>query len=248
MTGGAYTISRKNRQAGLEGRLESMEEMNRILTTDSCMNIYVYLMLFGKSTPANLRDVTGLSKATVFRSLAMMSHAGVLDQEEDPNAPDKRYAQQYFVSKDIMVINKELYSTELAAYAESHQKGSAVYEWLTAVESLPLTLSRHTTHMLASMSSGTEASCCRMLTKMIAFRIADARDPGEIAAKLRRFIDSFDRDHRTERRDWRMPITSPVVLSMSFMSVKIDGDEVCSAPPAEKPGGPRKYHARKSAP
>ncbi len=250
MTGGAHPIPRKNSQAGLESQLESMREMNKILSTDSCMDIYVYLMLFGKSTPANLRNVTGFSKATVFRSLAMMLHAGVLEQESDPNVPDKRYAQQYFVSKDIMVVNKELYSAELAAYAESHQKGRVVSDWLSGVESLALTLNRHATQLLASMSTGNEpeTSCCRILTKMIAFRIADAQDPSEIEAKLRQFIDGFDRDYKTERRDWRTPIRSPVVLSMSFMSVNTEGDQVCPASPVEKPTEPGRPRARRPVP
>lgn len=227
-----------------------MREMNRILSTDSCMDIYVYLLLFGESTPANLRSVTGFSKATVFRSLAMMLHAGVLEQEEDPNAPDKRYAQQYFVSRDIMVVNKELYSDELAAYVESHQMEGILSEWMSGVESLPLTLNRHTTRLLASMSSDreTETSCCKVLTKMIAFRLADAQDPSEIEVKVRRFIDGFDRDYRTEPRDWRNPIKNPVVLSMSFMSVRGNRNQVRDVPAAKRTGRRNWPRTREPAP
>ena len=225
--------------------MELMREMNRILCTPSCMGIYAYLMLFGKTTPANLRSVIGLSKATVFRSLAMMMHAGVLDQEEDLSAQDKRYAQQYFVSKDIMAVSKGLYSEELAAYAESHQKGDVLSDWLTRVEALPLTLNRHTAQVLASVSTKeeSETACCKILTKMIAFRVADARNPSEIQAKLSQFIDAFDREYSTERRDWKRPIRSPAVLSMSFMSVRTDRNQVCPPSSSERTNRLRKRHS-----
>ena len=202
-----------------------MELMSRIIKIDSCLSIYSYLMLFGKTTPAELRNATGLSKATMFRSLALMSEAGVLAHEEDSEVADKRYSQHYYISQNIIEMSKELSSPGLASYAESQGRAGLVAEWIRNLEFLPATLNQHTTQLLISMSCQEEVkeSSPNVVTKLMVFRVDEGENPGEVLKSLQDFVEWFDGKHKTKRRDWRKPIRNPVVLSMSLVSLDSAG-------------------------
>ena len=74
--------TKKKAKLNLDAKLSKMEQLLKIINIDSCLLIYSYLMVFGKTTPAELRKVTGLSKATMFRNLALFSDAGILKKRD----------------------------------------------------------------------------------------------------------------------------------------------------------------------
>lgn len=198
--------------------LRTMEKMSRIVRIDSCLSIYSYLMLFGKTTPAELRQVTGQSKATMFRNLALMSDAGILAHEEDSNAPDKRYSQHYYISRNIIEMNKELSSQDLVGYAASHGKAALVSTWANNLEFLPSSLAQHSTQLLISISSREEekGSSTKAVMKVMVFRMGEGANPDDITKSVQDFVNWFDGKYRSKRRDLRKPMQSPVVLSMSI--------------------------------
>ena len=199
--------------------------MTRIIKIDSCLSIYSYLLLFGKTTPAKLRDGTGLSKATMFRNLALMLEAGVLANEQDSDVTDKRYSQHYYISRNIIEMSKELSSPDLASYADSQGRAGLVAEWASNLEFLPATLNQYTTHLLVFMpcQKEPEESSSSVVTKLMVFRVGEGENPGEVVRSLQDFVEWFDSKHKTKRRDWRKPIQNPVVLSISLVSADSAG-------------------------
>jgi len=201
--------------------LKTMEMVSRIIRIDSCLSIYSYLMLFGKTTPAELREMTGQSKATMFRNLALMSNAGILAHEEDSDVADKRYSQHYYISRNMIEMIKELSSQGLAGYAESRGKASLLATWTRNLEVLPSTLAQRTTQLLISMSCREKAkgSSPPAIMKLVVFRLGEGGNADDIVKSIQGFVDWFDSKYRSKRRDWRKPIRHPVVLSMSLASL-----------------------------
>jgi predicted transcriptional regulator len=209
----------------MQDQLDKMELLNKITKTDSCLMIYSYLMLFGKTTPAELRNITGQSKATMFRNLSLLSEVGLLDKEEDNSVADKRYSTHYFVSQEIMKISKHLSSKKLNNFAEESNKSEIVEEWMTTIEALPLKLSRLTSELIflmAGRASEEEGIPCPVVSKMLVFRLADIDQVSEIHQKLVDFISDFDSRDSSKRRDWKKSLKRPVVLSIGVVALNPD--------------------------
>jgi hypothetical protein len=209
----------------MDNQLERMIQLTKIVKTDSCLMIYSYLMLFGKTTPAELRDVTGQSKATMFRNLSLLTEAGLLNKEEDQSVADKRYSTNYYVAQEIMKITKQLMSKKLRKYAVESNRSQVVDEWTTSIEALPLKLSRLTSELIllmAARSSEEDGVPCPIVSNMLVFRLADIDQVSVIYKKLVEFVSDFDTRKPAGKRDWKKPLKKPVVLSISAMALNPD--------------------------
>ena len=198
--------------------------VNKIVNTDSCLMIYSYLMLFGKTTPAELREITGQSKATMFRNLSLLTEAGLIDKLVDNSVSDKRYSTNYYVSEEIMKISKQPYSKKLEKFAKENNRDQIIDDWMTTIETLPLKLSRLTSELIMLMAekSSEEMVPCPIVSKMLVFRLADIEDVSVVHKKLVDFVKEFDSRKSTEKRDWKKPLNSPVVLSIGVVALNAE--------------------------
>jgi hypothetical protein len=209
----------------MDEQLERMEHLTKIVKTDSCLLIYSYLMLFGKTTPAELRDVTGQSKATMFRNLSLLTDAGLLSKEEDNSVDDKRYSTNYYVAQEIMKISKQLLSRKLRKHAKESNRSQIVDDWMTIIEALPLKLSRLTSQLILLMAARSlDGECvpCPVVSKMLVFRLADIEQVNVIHKKLVDFVNDFDSRKPAGKRDWKKPLKKPVVLSIGVIALNPD--------------------------
>ncbi|MHA1907682.1 MAG: MarR family transcriptional regulator [Candidatus Thorarchaeota archaeon] len=203
-----------------------MDELIQIIKLESCLMIYSYLMLFGKTTPAELREVTGQSKATMFRNLARLSEAGILKKEEVKSVEDKRYSLHYYISKNIMDMTKKLYSKKVAKYADSIGKSRNIREWASSIEALPYLLNQQTSHLILLMAqrpSSVEDSRCAVVSKFLVFRVEDLEKVGPLHKKLHAIVDSIDSKKDEKKRDWKQPLNHPVAISISVVSLNPEG-------------------------
>ena len=198
--------------------------VSKIVNTDSCLMIYSYLMLFGKTTPAELREITGQSKATMFRNLSLLTEAGLIDKLVDNSVSDKRYSTNYYVSEEIMKISKQPYSKKLEKFAKENNRDQIIDDWMTTIETLPLKLSRLTSELIMLMAekSSEEMVPCPIVSKMLVFRLADIEDVSVVHKKLVDFVKEFDSRKSTEKRDWKKPLNSPVVLSIGVVALNAE--------------------------
>ena len=202
-----------------------MALLNKIVNTDSCLMIYSYLMLFGKTTPAELREITGQSKATMFRNLSLLTEAGLIDKLVDNSVSDKRYSTNYYVSEEIMKISKRPYSKKLEKFAEESNRDQIIDDWMTTIETLPLKLSRLTSELImlmAERSSEDDSVPYPVVSKMLVFRLVDIDQVSVVHKKLVDFISDFDSRKSTEKRDWKKPLKRPVVLSIGVVALNPD--------------------------
>ena len=217
--------------AGFEAQLKRMALLTTISRLESCLEIYSYLMVFGKTTPAKLREKTRISKATVFRHLSKLSKAGLIDKEADPDVKDKRYDVHYFVAEPLMEVSKHLYSKELKDYADTHGKSQVVTEWIRTIETLPLTLNKLISNLMLSMRhqepTGVRVDC-RKVIKVLAFRLRDETDFNQVQEKIKRLLADLDSQQVQSRRDWKKPLQRPMTVLINV--VVLDPDESCDEP------------------
>jgi hypothetical protein len=205
------------KKLSLSERFEKLQDLLKVLETDSCLQIYAYLILYGKTTPAKLREVTGQSKATIFRNLALLYETGILDKIEDPSATDKRYNLNYYVKQDILKLVKLIYNSEVDKYARENNKSDVISQWMFSVEALPLTLSQFTNQMIAfsAATSATEENCLA-LVKLISFRVGESDDLNILMGQISNLISSFEQKKSKRKRDFKDPLNQPVALSISL--------------------------------
>lgn len=215
----------------LEARLTRMALLTTITQLESCLRIYAYLMLFGKTTPAQLREKTGISKATVFRHLALLSEAGLIDKVEDPGTEDRRFGLHYFVAKPLMEVARGLYSRQLEDYAGATGKTHITDKWSGTLESLPFALAQLSTNLILSCcdsASSEDSEQSHKVVRMVAFRLRETGDFGQIQERIRQLVAEWDSMPPTKRRDWRRPMQQPMTLLISVVAVDPfgTGDEV----------------------
>ena len=181
-------------------------------------------MLFGKTTPAELREITGQSKATMFRNLSLLAEVGLLKKQVDNSVSDKRYNTSYYVSKEIMKISKQLSSKKLEKYAVESGNSQVIENWFSTIESLPLKLSQLTSELiiLKAGKSSEEGIPCPVVSKMLVFRLAEVEQVSIVHQKLVEFVSDFDSRKSTGKRDWKKPLRKPVVLSIGVVALSPD--------------------------
>jgi hypothetical protein len=181
-------------------------------------------MIFGKTTPAELRKVTGQSKATMFRNLARLSDAGILKKEEVKSVDDKRYSLHYYISKNLMDMTKKLYSKKLAQYAASHGKSNLIRDWVSSIEALPYILNQQTSRLiLHKAQEPSEDGRCVVVSKFLAFRVEDLKSVGPLHKKLQAIVENIDSKKGDSKRNWKEPLKHPVAISMSVVSLNPEG-------------------------
>ena len=200
-------------------RFEMLESLLKVLETDSCLQIYSYLILFGKTTPAKLREVTGQSKATVFRNLSLLHETEVLDKAEDPNADDKRYNLYYYVKQDILQLVKDIFSSGIEKHAIENSKQDILARWTNAVEALPLALGQFTNQfiMLSASTESTVTDSGRVaVAKIISFRVGETDDLANLITQISNLVRTFESRKAKHKRNFKKPLNRPVAMSISL--------------------------------
>jgi predicted transcriptional regulator len=202
-------------------KLTMVELFTRVGQQESSLQIYSYLMLHGKTTAAELRQKTGLSNATVFRSLALLLEAQLVDKEEDPKVADRRYNLHYFITRSLMDISKKLVTRGLVDFAEETGRSEVLQEWYQVLEYLPLTLNRFASQYALDMGcilleSG-ELQEARFV-KMMAFCVDSIEDVETLLTKIQKFMGEYEAMRGKQKRNWKRPLTNPVVLSVSLVA------------------------------
>jgi predicted transcriptional regulator len=212
------TLTKSIKKLSVLERYEKLKALLKVLETDSCLQIYSYLLLFGKTTPARLREITGQSKATIFRNLALLYETDVLDKMEDPSATDKRYNLYYYVKQDLLKLVKTIYNSDVDSHAREDDKSDIISRWMISVEALPLTLSQFTNQMIAYSAavSANEDENCMALVKIISFRIGESEDLNELVKQMSELINTFEQKKNGLKRNFKTPLTRPVSLSISL--------------------------------
>ncbi|MFX0063796.1 MAG: MarR family transcriptional regulator [Candidatus Hermodarchaeota archaeon] len=117
-------------EQSFKNRLSSIEKFLKVFKIESCLLIYFYLMINGKTTPNHLRAELRISKATVFRSLGFLLDTGLVRKEELDYVPDKRSNIFYFVEKPIRdILSNFNYSSEFEAFVEAQGATKVLNEW-----------------------------------------------------------------------------------------------------------------------
>lgn len=188
-------------------------------------------MLFGRTTPARLREVTGLSKATMFRNLALLYDAKILSKEE-VSVSDRRYGLHYYISKNLSDASKRLYSKKIRKYAVKTENQALLNSWVMALETLPLELNRLTTELILKVAqhpSETEPDKCVVITKMVGFRVGNIEDASVIIKEIGNLVKTFDTQAGTKKRNWKKPLSKPATMTVSLVAI---GGEVPDDPDA----------------
>ena len=210
---------------------DKIKQLLKIIDTESCLLIYSYLMLFGRATPAKLREVTGISKATVFRNLALLHDAEVLAKEE-VSVSDRRYGLHYYISKNLFDIAKRLYSKKVQKYAVESNNQALLDRWAIALETLPLILNRLTTELIlkvAQLPSEAEPDECVVITKMVAFRVGNIDAAPLIIKEIANLVKTFDTQAGSKKRNWKKPLSKPAAMTVSLVAM---GGEIPKDPSA----------------
>ncbi len=188
-------------------------------------------MLFGRTTPAKLREVTGLSKATMFRNLALLYDAKILAKEE-VSVSDRRYSLHYYISKSLQDEAKRLYSKRIQEFAVETNKEDILGRWVMSLETLPLELNRFTTELIlkvAQIPSDPDTDDCVVITKMVAFRVGDISDAPVIMKLIGDLVKAFEMQGISKRRNWKKPLSHPATMTVSLVTM---GGEVTKDPSA----------------
>lgn len=185
------------------------------------MLIYSYLMLFGRTTPAKLREATGQSKATMFRNLAMLHDAEILAKEEVA-VSDRRYGLHYYIATNLLDVTRQLYTRRVQEYAARQDDQEVLRRWILALETLPLTLNRFASELMLKMaqtSSEAESDECVVITKMIAFRVGDIKEASLILDKIRELVGAFEEQGSAKRRNWKKPLSQPATMIVNLVAM-----------------------------
>ena len=204
----------------LEKQIARIPLLTKIINTESCLLLYSYLALYGKTTPAELRQRINLSKATIFRSLAQLTEAEIIAREVNNQVTDKRYNVEYYISETLADFSKFSFSMELREYAKSQEKSVVLEEWLSQLEFLPLVLNQLTSQLMISTcepTSSPDAKKTRIIKTLI-FRLKEEENYSQFHKKLIDFVEDVDSVHSEKKRNMKDPMKNPVAFSVSVVA------------------------------
>jgi predicted transcriptional regulator len=178
------------------------------------------LTLYGKTTPVELRQRINLSKATVFRSLALLTEAGIVSREINNQVADKRHSVEYYVSETLEEFSKVTVSEEIRKCAESKEKLGMLEDWLSQLEFLPLVLNRLTSQLMISVCDGSSRpeGDKKQIIKTLVFRLKEEENYTEFQKKLMDFMREIDAKHSNKKRNFKEPMKNPVAFSISVVA------------------------------
>ncbi|MHA2044732.1 MAG: MarR family transcriptional regulator [Candidatus Thorarchaeota archaeon] len=188
--------------------LEKMVQLTKIIGLDSCLLIYSYLLLFGQTTPAKLRDVTGLSKATMFRNLALLLEAGLIEKEDVKTTSDKRYSLHYHISRDLMKTASQLGVKSVVTHAQKEGKSSQLIM------------------QLAQTPTDDSEDACLVISRFLSFRVDEVEDLSALFHLMHEVVERFDSLKSSKKRNMKKSLRTPVVLSISLTATGSDQPEL----------------------
>jgi predicted transcriptional regulator len=212
-----------------EKRISRIPLVTKIINTESCLLIYSYLTLYGKTTPVELRQRINLSKATVFRSLTLLTEAGIVSREINNQVADKRHSVEYYITETLEEFSKATISEEVKKRAESQEKLSILEDWLSQLEFLPLVLNQLTSRLMISVcddSSSPEGEK-KQIIKTLVFRLKEEENYTEFQKKLMDFMREIDAKHSNKKRNLKEPMKNPVAFSISVVAYTDDLETDC---------------------
>lgn len=203
--------------------------VTKIINTESCLLIYSYLTLYGKTTPVELRQRINLSKATVFRSLALLTEAGIVSKEINNQVADKRYSVEYYITETLEEFSKATISEEIKKRAKSQEKLSILEDWLSQLEFLPLVLNQLTSQLMISVCDGFSSpeGKRKQIVKVLVFRLKEEENYTEFRKKLMDFMREIDAKHSKRKRNMKEPMKNPVAFSISVVACTDDLETDC---------------------
>lgn len=204
----------------LEKQLLRIPFLTKIIKTESCLLIYSYLALFGKTTPAELRKRTNLSKATIFRNLSLLTEAGILTKEINDQIIDRRYNLEYYISETLADISKIFFSKRLLKYVESQKKLDTLDNLLSQLEFLPLILNRLTSQLMISTCKYPSFRDVKQnrVVKTLIFRLKEEENYENFHKKLMDLIEYVDTKKIEKKRNMKEPMKNPVAFSVSIVA------------------------------
>jgi predicted transcriptional regulator len=178
------------------------------------------LTLYGKTTPVELRQRINLSKATVFRSLALLTEAGIVSREINNQVADKRHSVEYYITETLEEFSKVTVSEEIRKCAESKEKLGMLEDWLSQLEFLPLVLNRLTSQLMISVCDGSSRpeGDKKQIIKTLVFRLKEEENYTEFQKKLMDFMREIDAKHSNKKRNFKEPMKNPVAFSISVVA------------------------------
>ncbi|MCW3997924.1 MAG: MarR family transcriptional regulator [Candidatus Bathyarchaeota archaeon] len=213
----------------LEKQISRIPLVTKIINTESCLLIYSYFTLYGKTTPVELRQRINLSKATVFRSLALLTEAGIVTKEINDQIADKRFSIEYYISETLEEFSKVTVSKEIKKYAKTQGKLRILEDWLSQLEFLPLVLNRLTSQLMISVCDdpSSQKREKKQIIKTLVFRLKEEENYAEFQEKLKNFMREIDAKHSKRKRNMKQPMKNPVAFSISVVAFSDDLETIC---------------------
>jgi DNA-binding MarR family transcriptional regulator len=207
-------------------KLQQIEQISRIIETDSALLIYFHLLIYGKSTPVDLQKKAGLPKSTTFRNLALLQEAGLVGKEVDEQAQDKRYRVFYQVAKSLSELSKLSITPELQKQAQEEGKHEVLQHWQALAPKMPVIFTKLCSTIFLGHSEmppiqiQSKAIDIDLLKKcnVMLFSLFDAEDNPQLIEQLLEFLNSIDaRKIRTPTTGMKLPVALAITM-LSFGS------------------------------
>jgi predicted DNA-binding transcriptional regulator len=113
----------------VKDRFIQIEKQLKVFKIKSCLLIYFYLLIYGKSIPSIIKTDLQLSKATLFRNLNFLTASGFILKANVQKSTDKRSTSYYFAAKPFSSLCDLSISEEVKSYAIKQGKQGVLDEW-----------------------------------------------------------------------------------------------------------------------
>ncbi len=122
----------------VKDRLAQLEKQLKVFKIKSCLLIYFYLIIYGKTNPSMIKADLQLSKATLFRNLNFLIESGFIVKTSDEKSLDKRSTSSYFAAKPFSLLCELSISEDVKKYAIKQEKHGIIDEWNEIVRESPM--------------------------------------------------------------------------------------------------------------
>jgi predicted transcriptional regulator len=211
----------KKNPIDFEETLSLMKALTQVNNSESCLRVYTYLTMFGKTTPAVLIRDTNLGSSTIYRSLDALQSVKVIQKEVDDSVPDKRQSHMYYVIKNLIHWNNSLYSQELIEYLDKHDKMGVFHSWERSFSAVPSRLNGLALQLMDSFDDLYEKRLGKPWGESMhisVFRFQEAGQLQKLIRRFREFVREIDTLSGNIARDYKTPLTEPVLISMDLIA------------------------------
>ncbi len=206
-------------------KILQIERIIRITNTDSCFLIYFQLLIFGKSTPSELRKKTNQGKSSLYRNLSLLFDADLVGKETDQTVTDKRYQTYYYAKISLGEFSKVELREELLIFAKEKHKIGVINEYELLIQKMPIIFTQLCSTLFLNQDPITKVKILNRANSIdsnlleecnvILFTLFDAEENPQIIKKFSKFLKSMDMK-KIGRKQEGMRI--PVALSINMMS------------------------------